>query len=555
MKRIPFLFLLSFLALSGWAWGATYYVSYTSGADTNAGTEVAPWKHHPDSNLATSTSVAKRSTYTDGDIVYLKAGETWWNTRLLTQQAGTATGIITGVWGSGAAPVVSGASPFDGTGVSPWVATGINGEYVIGVISTATPYQAYNGDTKMASGNTGVLTSNSFAVVKTKGTGVSVYVKVPAGDPTGGNVQLGQQTGALRVSHSYRTYRGIDFRGGNDLSAAGVYLTSVNNVHLDACSSSRTNLYNVRFLTVSASSFHDGAVFDGPIYGIFIDTASNNNDIYNNQIYDIWNGQLYGDTAPDGIGVLLWGSAYNNRVYRNVLRRCYVGIKVSETSGTGGDSIYANMVLDTIVDPIYVSTAPSTSATPSIYHNFVLHRPKKGIDGFYHGHGISCQLGSKGASIKNNLVYIPPLSDGPPYATDYASLQFNSTALVDISNNGYYADPSVTAAWKAPVLSGVSDCMTLPQWQAALSGTTFVQSDLGAINANPNFSNSGASIFTLQRSSPARGKGSSGLVTFDYRGRAYHTTQPDMGAFQSKVIGLSRTRGDSRSRTPNQYKP
>jgi hypothetical protein len=87
------------------AFGTTYYVSSSTGSDSNSGTSTSsPWK--------TITKVAGRS-YTPGDFILLKKGDTWigsnFSRTLTTLSKGLSGNPITyGSYGTGGTPVLDG---------------------------------------------------------------------------------------------------------------------------------------------------------------------------------------------------------------------------------------------------------------------------------------------------------------------------------------------------------------------------------------------------------------------------------------------------------------
>ncbi|MGI9071492.1 MAG: chitobiase/beta-hexosaminidase C-terminal domain-containing protein [Bryobacteraceae bacterium] len=87
------------------AFGATYYVSSSSGSDSNTGTSITtPWK---------TISKVDTKVLVPGDFVLFKAGDTWigsnFSKTLSTPSAGISGKQITyGSYGSGAAPILDG---------------------------------------------------------------------------------------------------------------------------------------------------------------------------------------------------------------------------------------------------------------------------------------------------------------------------------------------------------------------------------------------------------------------------------------------------------------
>jgi hypothetical protein len=98
MKRLSFLF--SFLLLSSLAWGATYYVDATGGADGNTGLAT--------DNAWQTISKVNGSSFFAGDFILFKKGETW-REQLTVPSSGSSGSVITfGSYGSGAAPIITG---------------------------------------------------------------------------------------------------------------------------------------------------------------------------------------------------------------------------------------------------------------------------------------------------------------------------------------------------------------------------------------------------------------------------------------------------------------
>lgn len=77
---------------------ATYYVDQTTGDDDDTGlSEALAWK---------TIAKVNASSFSDGDSILFKKGETWWET-LIMPSSGTSAGITFGAYGTGAAPIIS----------------------------------------------------------------------------------------------------------------------------------------------------------------------------------------------------------------------------------------------------------------------------------------------------------------------------------------------------------------------------------------------------------------------------------------------------------------
>lgn len=95
-----FALLLLFAVRSGEAAAATYYVSDSAGNDANSGTSsAAPWK---------TLAKVSAATFSPGDQILLKAGDTWTGQTLTLHGEGTAASPITlSAYGTGAKPVIA----------------------------------------------------------------------------------------------------------------------------------------------------------------------------------------------------------------------------------------------------------------------------------------------------------------------------------------------------------------------------------------------------------------------------------------------------------------
>ena len=106
IKILIFIFVF---CLSSSALATDYYVSFSTGADTNAGTEVAPFKYAPGMVGCSNNCVTCEDNLTGGDTVYLKKGDTWTNECLTVNASGSSGNPITfDAYGSGALPIIDG---------------------------------------------------------------------------------------------------------------------------------------------------------------------------------------------------------------------------------------------------------------------------------------------------------------------------------------------------------------------------------------------------------------------------------------------------------------
>lgn len=227
MKK--FLFILYFvLLLTASGWGAECWVDFTNGSDSNAGTEAAPFKHCPCSNLDSGNSGAFCTSLAAGDIINLKAGETWENTRVLFSADGSdGTPITLRSYGSGADPIITANTSY---AASDFTGPDGNGEYYIGSISND-PGKAWNGSTLLTEGTAGSLGDDEWGYDAGNS---RVYFKPSAALSTY-SIQFSTQEIALyHNGANWWEISDIELQGGYGASFGSVLLSnSDNNVFTD----------------------------------------------------------------------------------------------------------------------------------------------------------------------------------------------------------------------------------------------------------------------------------------------------------------------------------
>ncbi len=107
MKKMIGKLVLMVIALGATCTAAQYYVSSSTGSDsTGNGTQASPWQ-----TFGGAGNHVNGGSFSPGDIIYLKRGDTW-NEPLIPPSSGTSGNPITfDGYGSGAAPVITAASP------------------------------------------------------------------------------------------------------------------------------------------------------------------------------------------------------------------------------------------------------------------------------------------------------------------------------------------------------------------------------------------------------------------------------------------------------------
>ncbi|MEI6529767.1 MAG: right-handed parallel beta-helix repeat-containing protein [Candidatus Falkowbacteria bacterium] len=119
--------------------GTTYYVSFSSGSDSNNGTSVStPWK---------TIAKVNSQTFKAGDFILFKKGDTWVNEAIIVKSSGSAAAPITySSYGSGSKPLISGQ-----TTVTGWVSEG-NGIYSKTISAQSVPNMVTIDDSQQAMG-------------------------------------------------------------------------------------------------------------------------------------------------------------------------------------------------------------------------------------------------------------------------------------------------------------------------------------------------------------------------------------------------------------------
>jgi hypothetical protein len=314
LARVFFILLLS-LAPS-LAFGATYYIDYSSGADSNNGTSTStPWQHCPGDSAATGT--AHSATFSPGDKVIFKGGQSY---------SVPSGGYITLSWGgsSGSPIVYDGDS---GTYVSRWgsgtsqaVITGNNNAAAIFLAVAGKNYITINNlelRSVTASSESSIINSAQIAANYFTITNCTIH---DAGSGANINTAIGF---AINASGSNWTVQGNSFY---DCYHACIYLNSgfSNN-------------------TISNNTFGDKSG-----WAIALAEGGNSDDdgnsIHNNTFYNI--GSYYNLGSPHCNDIIMWvqgssgasdsGSLTNLSVYNNYF------YESSPTTGTGTITLQIN---------------------------------------------------------------------------------------------------------------------------------------------------------------------------------------------------------------------
>ena len=193
-----------------------FFVDATLGSDAGAGTQLDPWQ--------TIDPKVNGETFSPGDGVLLKSGEEWRETLTFPSSGSSGNPIVIGAYGTGDAPVVSGAVDLT-TATYRWIASGSGtNEWYVELIaggdpSLVEPAAAFIDDAVLVIGAVGSLADHEWDWADNDTLGFStVYVRDDSGDPDTSGIQL--EAGARSVcielaGRSYITVEDIEFTKSN----------------------------------------------------------------------------------------------------------------------------------------------------------------------------------------------------------------------------------------------------------------------------------------------------------------------------------------------------
>jgi parallel beta-helix repeat protein len=299
--------------------GTTYYVSLSSGNDSNTGTsQTAPWR---------TAGKVNATTFQPGDQILFKSGDTWFSDPLIVPSSGTANApLLFGAYGTGSKP------KFDGQG----------GTFANGLINitaknygTIDGFEATNGACDLVNVNPGTSSTSAGVIVR--------------------NCDVHHDT-----EPGYSLLNVLNYIPGGTVSRTQGSLTNVlvenNTVHDSQWNGIRLNS-GVNFSTIQGNTIYDilahGGidVKDGANSGSYNDHINIlNNEVYNAEtgifFTDASNGLVDGNkvhntgnvsTFKAGITFQRWNTAVftslnNNTFRRNIVyNNAWVGIWIVDT--------------------------------------------------------------------------------------------------------------------------------------------------------------------------------------------------------------------------------
>jgi parallel beta-helix repeat protein len=339
MAKIKFLvpafviFLIASFSVSSVS-ATTYYVSSSFGSDSNNGTSTdTPWE---------TISKVNSKSFSAGDSILLKRGDTWINEPLTVSSSGSQGNVILySAYGTGNPPKLDGDNQEHWAGLvriagKSWVT-------IENLEITNVGKECLN----VSGPSTGVTVQNCLIHKNTYDGYMLIYVD--AGSILGNVTQF-----TLRNNLIYNgLHNGIRLTGGVTYATINnntfhtfyhngidTYPGSVNNSNFTIYGN---NIYNAKcgiylpgtsYATVYENDIHDdwkgipASGYDAISYGIKLDAtvrAGDHNTIRNNRIWNI--------TTADNNTYAIWvyGSSYNN-VYNNTVFGCYnIFLNISNT--------------------------------------------------------------------------------------------------------------------------------------------------------------------------------------------------------------------------------
>ena len=481
--------LLALLLLTTPAFATQYYVS-NAGADTANGTSVGtPWAHAP--GMTGCSNTCNSVTINAGDIISLRAGDSWTSTTMTMKTAGASGNNITlNSYGAGALPIISAA---------------INNP-AITVTAASRGYWTIDGLDLRSTGNP-VGIANSLALYFN-------YWPSENGPVPGWIIQNCTFNAGAFVSGPNTTVRNNTFDGTG-------------------------NALNIRAAITVRGPNADGILIEGNSIanwgsrGIWILNGNNGATVRNNIVHDITAGDQSEGMCVDHDGYDV--PNYNSQTYGNTIYNCaFSGLSFENTFNA---QAYQNTIHDTQFGSISSLNYAAHSATAdyrgvasnSVVYSNLVYNSVYGVfiqDCSYwtYDHNTFVRASSNGFFIggspsvyNNNLTYTNNIIAGsttpisvPDSAAVWTQLDYNITV------------PNGTTV----LVQRVGGNKTLAQLQALglmTNGST----------ADPKLASQSSTIpdFRLQAKSPAINAGVASSVTVDFVGNAIRDL-PDIGAYE-----------------------
>ncbi|RLC78563.1 MAG: hypothetical protein DRJ03_25070 [Chloroflexi bacterium] len=533
---------------------ASYYVDATLGDDSNPGTQTQPWR---------TVSKVNSTSFSAGDNIYFKRGETWRETLNVPSSGSDGNPITFGAYGNGDSPIITALEVVDS---DDWSGPDENGEYTCS-IATACVIFAEDGEF-IPEGTAGSLSTGEWDYDSDTNT---LYYKPSSGTPSDHITERGERERAILIyNRSYITFRNLDVRGNNHPQAFRNCIDAVgtgNNITIDNCLVKIAYVAGICFgPDISDSTVQNTEVTQCTGKGVWL--RGSNLKVSNCHIHHIGQGNLI--ATHDREGVAMAGS--DNMVEHCIIHNCghptvgdsSSGFGVVCCGGTGGHCVKYNLIYN--IDHIGISFSDSNDKA---YYNVIYQCGIKATaDNGWFG-GIKAGGNYTGIEIYNNVVYnCEGNTTANPQQNSAIALWANTGETLEVTiKNNIIAENQTDydlAVVEAGTINLVSDYNC---WYRSSPGSTFkydgsnmtfseYQSASGqdqhSIAQNPSFVDADNGNFRLKVGSPCIDAGTDVNLDrdFDYNPVPWGAGV-DIGAFELirriTVLSLSRHLLDVRS--------
>jgi len=485
------IFVLLTLPLSA----TTYYVD-CNGSDSNAGTSTgSAWQ---------TIAKVNSSSFSSGDFVLFKSGCTW-REQLIVPSSGRASSPITfGAYGSGTAPIISGADL-----PTSWTQSGI---YHYASVS-AQPNQVFSDGSRL----TQVSAANQLATGDWWWNGATSAVFV-YDNPTGHTIEASQRSyGIFLNGKSYVTVNGLV---GDKAQTDGLYnngavsgITVTNSTFQHNYEFGARLEQNVAAVVSQVTAFDNGS--DGISFqatpSLLIDHCTSHDN--SAQTADNHTAGIKGVSTGATNVTIQYSTSYHNGTGQPLSRGAGIWV---DTIG-GGATIQYNLVYTNNHAGIYVDATSGATVMYNVAYSNGL--------GAYNGDGIDVNadgVAISGNLVQNNTVYgsqntgLEMVGDGTPghFTNNVAR---NNIVVGTVNGPNFYAHGGgendgtngsgnvyTYNAFGAPATNfiewGSTNYSTYASWESVHCGSTGCSHSL---QSDPKLNNPPGGSFTLQAGSPA----------------------------------------------------
>jgi parallel beta-helix repeat protein len=361
----------------------------------------------------------------------------------------------------------------------------------------------------------------------------------------GGSVGINTTTGATGTNSIYSNT--IHGQGGSGTTIAGMVMSAgssgwsvYDNTIYDIGNVNDGAIFSMWILSDS-NSIHNNTIYNSRLHGIYLDSADLNN-VYNNTVHDVGKKTVdgsdwiyYGDNG-DGYAIRTAGTSENNNIYNNNVYDNYAGAVNYTTGGAGNNKFYKNIVVNSVVNNMGIGS-DGASLNPNIfYNNTIVHNTGASNNPTYRGHGFFMQnstVGGGKGTFANNIIHslVDGIDTHALWVTDTGGNTLNSFKIdynvIDTTIDGAVIGNVINNSYT----TGVAYKAGISTVSSKVTGLDGVQSnaEVHGVNSNPIFISS--SNFALQYNSPAIDAGTDLSLTSDYLGNPIYGT-PDIGAYE-----------------------